>query len=404
MRPADVARERKPLFLQGPRRSRQKGRADPRKHRHCRFMWIPHADAVVVVALDKAEPPSKAGEGEEEEKKAGEGGGDAAAAAARARAPLEALVPEARRRRAAFSSSASSSSSSSDSSSEDDSLEDLSPMLLRQWLLSSSPLDSSWVKSIAEAEAEHWRRSAGKRAGWSDEMLGFDCAGAQWVLEVAMPAGELGKQSGNEMEFMAELLARIEGGGNNSENDNGDGSDGAAGGGRKWPGNLIPAHAPIEQRWTAGSRSLLSPVSDTNAAGGSSSQGSSSLHSWVGIILYLPEDEASSKEWRERVDAAFEKYSRVVERELGPRHGATEHWAKVEPGRYIDKREKNGETFEEDRAPLLEKRGQLAERFGAENVKKFAEARKKLDPFNVMGGGVVDQLFPHPNEEGKEGK
>ena len=365
-----------------------------RRHRHCRFMWIPHADAVVVVALDKAEPPSKAGE----EKKKAEGDEEAAAAVAasastRARAPLEALVPEARRRRAAFSSSSSSSSDSSSASSED-SLEDLSPMLLRQWLLSSSPLDASWVKRIAEAEAEHWRRAAGKRRGWSDEMLGFDCAGAQWVLEAAVPAGELGKQSGNEMEFMAELLARIEGGGDDNGKENGDGGGGAGAG--KWPGNLIPAHAPIEQRWTAGSRSLLSPVSD---AAGSSSKGPS-LHSWVGIILYLPEDEASSKEWRAKVDAAFEKYSRVVERELGPRHGATEHWAKVEPGRYIDK---SGDSVE-DRAPLLEKRRQLAERFGEGNVAKFAEARKRLDPFNVMGGGVVDQLFPHPNDEKEEKK
>ena len=363
-----------------------------KKHRHVRFMWIPHADAVVVVALDEAEPPPSSKEGGAEAKeqvaKAAEekaGGGAAAAAAAAARAPLEALVPEARRLRAAFSSSSNPP--------EDDSLDDLSPMLLRQWLLSSAPLDASWVSVVAAAEAEHWRRSSSsnsgkseKRAGWSDEMLGFDCAGAQWVLEVAMPAGSLGKQSGNEMAFMRELLARIEGKGE---------SGGGSRGEEPWPGGLIPAHAPIEQRWTSGSRSTLSPVASSPGEGAGSS--SSSLHSWVGIILYLPEDEASSKEWRSAVDAAFRKYSRIVERDLGPRYGATEHWAKVEPGRYVDDEGRN-------RSPLEEKRRQLELRFGQKNVARFAEARQRLDPLNVMGGGVVDALFPHPNEVEGEGK
>ncbi len=44
---------------------------------------------------------------------------------------------------------------------------------------------------LVQAEAEYWRRSEGYRVGWSDQLLGFDCGGQQWVLEVAFPTGTL---------------------------------------------------------------------------------------------------------------------------------------------------------------------------------------------------------------------
>ena len=71
----------------------------------------------------------------------------------------------------------------------------------------------------------------------------------------------------------------------------------------------IPAPSPIEQRWTCGSVSHMSPA---NAA---SKEGDSQAHlfSWVGIIMYLPTendrqraaitkryDAASGKEWSMR--------------------------------------------------------------------------------------------------------
>ena len=48
----------------------------------------------------------------------------------------------------------------------------------------------------------------------------------------------------------------------------------------------IPAPSPIEQRWTCGSASHMSP------AGAASQEGDSQDHlfSWVGIIMYLPPD------------------------------------------------------------------------------------------------------------------
>ena len=42
----------------------------------------------------------------------------------------------------------------------------------------------------------------------------------------------------------------------------------------------VAAPAPIEQRWTAGSGAPMSPAHGPPA----------SLHSWVGVIMYLPED------------------------------------------------------------------------------------------------------------------
>ena len=45
-------------------------------------------------------------------------------------------------------------------------------------------LAQSWVAAVNGAEAEFWRRSSGVRVGWSDQILGFDCGGQQWVYEV----------------------------------------------------------------------------------------------------------------------------------------------------------------------------------------------------------------------------
>ena len=44
-----------------------------------------------------------------------------------------------------------------------------------------------WV----QAEAEFWRRNEGYRLGASDQLLGFDCGGQQWVLESCFPTGSL---------------------------------------------------------------------------------------------------------------------------------------------------------------------------------------------------------------------
>ncbi len=51
--------------------------------------------------------------------------------------------------------------------------------------------------------------------------------------------------------------------------------------------NGIPAASPIEQRWTASSSSPMSPA----AARGQPE----TVHSWVGIIMYLPTEEEAQR-------------------------------------------------------------------------------------------------------------
>ena len=49
----------------------------------------------------------------------------------------------------------------------------------------------------------------------------------------------------------------------------------------------VAAPAPIEQRWTASSRSPMSPATAPGAPG--------TVHSWVGIIMYLPTEDAAQR-------------------------------------------------------------------------------------------------------------
>jgi L-galactono-1,4-lactone dehydrogenase len=56
----------------------------------------------------------------------------------------------------------------------------------------------------------------------------------------------------------------------------------------------VPAHSPIEQRWTASSSSPMSP-----AAAGPGSQRAlpaDTVHSWVGIIMYLPTEDPQQRQ------------------------------------------------------------------------------------------------------------
>ena len=45
----------------------------------------------------------------------------------------------------------------------------------------------------------------------------------------------------------------------------------------------VPAPGPIEQRWSSSSSADMSPAA--------SSENLEEVHSWVGIIMYLPEDD-----------------------------------------------------------------------------------------------------------------
>ena len=117
-------------------------------------------------------------------------------------------------------------------------INELSFTELRDKLLALDPLNRDHVIQVNQAEAEFWRKSEGYRVGWSDEILGFDCGGQQWVSETCFPAGTLAKPSMKDLEYIEDLKKLIE-------------------------KEEIPAPAPIEQRWTACSKSPMSPASSS---------------------------------------------------------------------------------------------------------------------------------------------
>ncbi|KAJ6425954.1 hypothetical protein OIU84_026517 [Salix udensis] len=172
-------------------------------------------------------------------------------------------------------------------------INELSFTELRDKLLALDPLSKDHVVKINRAEAEFWAKSEGYRVGWSDEILGFDCGGQQWVSENCFPAGTLAKPSLKDLEFIDKLKQLIE-------------------------KEEIPAPSPIEQRWTARSQSSMSPAS---------SSAEDDIFSWVGIIMYLPTTDARQ---RKEITEEFFHYRRLTQAELWDKYSAYEHWAKIE--------------------------------------------------------------------------
>ncbi|KAF5832906.1 hypothetical protein DUNSADRAFT_11056 [Dunaliella salina] len=213
-------------------------------------------------------------------------------------------------------------------------------MQLRDALLAMDPLNKSWVEEVNKAEAEYWKRSGGVRVGFSDEILGFDCGGQQWVLETALPVGKLDSLKGStkDIEYMEALLKEIK-------------------------SNKVAAHSPIEQRWTSGSSSTLSPVAGE----------ADEVFSWVGIIMYLPEDPAT----RERVTDAFRAYARIVEERLMPCFNATWHWAKLE--------------VPQSEAERKKLQARISKRYPVDKVGAYREV---LDPQNVLANDWVNAVLP----------
>lgn len=212
---------------------------------------------------------------------------------------------------------------------------------LRDALLKENPLDLAHVKKINEAEAEFWRRSQGIDVADSSRKLNFECGGEQWVNECAFPAGTLKEPSGKDIDFMLDLLAMIE-------------SEG------------IPAPAPIEQRWSSSSTSPMSPAFSRNK---------DDIFSWVGIIMYLPTE---NPEERRAITEAFDSYKRRCEKELWPRYGAVEHWAKIEDP-----------SSDGDHTKTV--RDRLSSRFPTED---FAALRQHFDPDGIFSNALLDAVLP----------
>ena len=283
------------------------------KHKHVRFMWIPYADAVVVVTndpedqIDDAVPRNEMKHSDDERF-----------------APFRNLLVEL-----------------SQDSIEPVTLESLQGMgfgELRDALLAIDPLDVDHVKRVNTAEAEFWIKSQGYQTKPSDKLLQFDCGGQQWVWEIAFPTGTLEENDGSDMSFMEQLLEGIE-------------------------GQEIPAHSPIEQRWTASSSSVMSPAHGTDG-----------LHSWVGVIMYLPlaDDEHQRRAITERFTG---EYCDLV-RTIGSEVNSASHWAKLEIPTSMWK--------------LLDLQQQLKKRYP---LRLFERARKMLDPKDILGNPTINLAF-----------
>jgi L-galactono-1,4-lactone dehydrogenase len=282
-------------------------------HKHLRYMWIPYTDAVVVVFCDEIDETDSDSIG--------------SLLPADASKPLKELAVRSNVVPA-------------------NEVDGLSATQLRDALLAKAPLDPRWVRKVNAAEAEYWRNSQGTRVGWSDEILGFDCGGEQWVLEVVFDAGSSGDNM-KDIRFMEELMEVI----------------------RK---HDVPAPAPIEQRWTANSSSPMSPsYANSNSKDGPSN----TVFSWVGIIMYLSSTDGAA---RHAVTEAFKKYAGLVDTKLMHKYGAVEHWAKIEL------------PSEDDAEGLKRMKARLAGKYPLE---KFGLARRRLDPRNILGNDLVDTLL-----------
>mmetsp|Transcript_9413 Transcript_9413/g.11565 ORF Transcript_9413/g.11565 Transcript_9413/m.11565 type:complete len:160 (-) Transcript_9413:56-535(-) len=133
----------------------------------------------------------------------------------------------------------------------------------------------------------------------------------------------------------------------------------------------IPAPAPIEQRWTSGSSARMSPAHGP----------ADSLHSWVGIIMYLPTNDQKQ---RKAITDAFYRYKFHCESSLWPKFGAVEHWAKIElPPSDL--------SLEQQRERTNRIKARLAARFP---VHDFAVARKYFDPHGILGNRLLDTILP----------
>lgn len=136
----------------------------------------------------------------------------------------------------------------------------------------------------------------------------------------------------------------------------------------------LPAPAPIEQRWTSGSSSAMSPASSSSSSKDASSQ--DDVTSWVGIIMYLPTDDAQQ---RQDITAAFKRYTSLVEQQLMAKYNAVWHWAKLE--------------LPDSKERLEKVRQQLRARYPVDD---FNAARAQLDPNNLLSNEWLDALFGPP--------
>jgi L-galactono-1,4-lactone dehydrogenase len=165
----------------------------------------------------------------------------------------------------------------------------------------------------------------------------------QWVWEVCFPTGEYENNNGNDILFMENLLRGIEELG-------------------------IAAHSPIEQRWTASSSSLMSPAHGP----------ANGLHTWVGIIMYLPSDDETQR--RQNTETFTGQYCDLLQN-VRTDLNATSLWAKLERPNSVMK--------------LLRLQEFLSSRYP---LAKFNETRASLDRNNILTSPVMNLILGEPKK------
>ena len=120
---------------------------------------------------------------------------------------------------------------------------------------------------------------------------------------------------------------------------------------------------PEEERAKC-SRSVMSPAH---------SEGDDDLHSWVGIIMYLPPDDEPQ---RAAITKRFWEYNALCRQELWPKYGCHQHWAKIE--------------VPDSPEELAKMRARLGEKYP---LSELREAKSRLDPRHVLGNTLIDTLL-----------
>lgn len=288
-------------------------------HRHVRYMWPPYTDNVIKVVSDVVTPDFQRQSPTPHDD-----------------TPIDSLLPM--------------KQLLIDASPSPVTLDSLSPLnfaALRDRLIDLNPLDTDHVIKCTKAEVEFWKHVPPREED-SAAILGFDCGGQQWVLELALPCGTLTQPSLEDLDFIAELKAAFE-------------------------AESVPAHFPIEQRWTSSSSSYMSPAYSENP---------DALFTWVGIIMYMPTSQ--SVEERQRITEHFRKYASIMQ-QVGDKYGAFPHWAKIELPPSDDSVGDSCELTE-----TLKMRQMVRNKF---DVDRFNKARLELDPKGILSNRLIETLF-----------
>lgn len=125
----------------------------------------------------------------------------------------------------------------------------------------------------------------------------------------------------------------------------------------------IPAHSPIEQRWSSGSSSFMSPAHGPP----------DSLFNWVGIINYLPLDNDRQ---RRDITALFRGPYNDLMRSVCVPFSAVSHWAKLEQPTSIWK--------------LVDLQLLLQSKYPLDS---FNQLRSIYDPKNIMANQLLNMVF-----------